>query len=46
MFAIGKHHERGFFPVEKFFDNDFLAGIAKNLSNQDFVNDVYGILDR
>ena len=38
MFAVGQDHERGFFTVEKFFDDDFVAGGAERLSHEDFLD--------
>ena len=44
MFAVGKRHERGFFAVEKFFDDDFFAGCTKAFANQNIVNGGFGFL--
>ena len=43
MLAVGQDHERDFFAVEKFFDDDFVAGFAKGFSHQDLVDGAYAL---
>ena len=38
MFAVGQHHERSLFAVEKLFDDDFVAGGAETSAHENLID--------
>ena len=42
MLAVGQHHERSFFAVQKFFDHKFVAGLTEGLAHENLIDGGFG----